>query len=57
MLIGYDGLYNENHGWLRIQLDKGHTQNELTSIYVSSFYWIITSFSSIGYGDVIGTTN
>jgi len=55
-MIGYDGLLNNNVGWLRIQFDKGHTQDSLNSIYITSFYWVITSFSSIGYGDVTAIT-
>lgn len=25
-------------------------------MYVTSFYWVLTSFSSVGYGDVTGET-
>lgn len=26
------------------------------NLYITSFYWVMTSFTSVGYGDVTGTT-
>jgi hypothetical protein len=31
-------------------------QYEFGAIYAASFYWIITTFSSIGYGEILATT-
>ena len=30
---------------------------EFSSIYTTSIYWVITTFTSIGYGDVYGHTD
>ena len=36
------------------QEDNGILGPEFTDIYIASIYWIITSFTSVGYGDIYG---
>jgi hypothetical protein len=47
----------ENQGWIIKLIDEGMLNDEYWSKYICAFYWVITTFSSIGYGDVIGNTN
>jgi hypothetical protein len=37
-------------------IEKDLQKDDFFSMYVTSLYWIITSFSSVGYGDVYGVT-
>jgi hypothetical protein len=37
-------------------IEKDLQKDDFFSIYITSVYWIITSFSSVGYGDVYGVT-
>lgn len=56
VLLGQIEKEEHQDGWIvgliakRIQLD------DFFSLYITSLYWVITSFSSVGYGDVVGLT-
>ena len=50
-LIG-NYLLQEEKGWIYNNSEAGIQQLDFTSIYISSIYWVITTFTSIGYGDV-----
>lgn len=53
MLIGMYGYHKEvPEGWVKTTEDINLQENEYWSIYISSLYFVITSFSSIGYGDI-----
>jgi hypothetical protein len=56
----YIGMYiydNQQTGWITVLNSKGGIQrNEFMPLYISSFYFVITTFSSVGYGDVTGNT-
>ena len=55
MSIGCDLLYTENVGWIRKSIDeKKLIDDEYWSLYICSIYFIMTSFSSVGYGDITG---
>lgn len=56
MLLGLVGL-EEEVGWIHAQVELGNQSLEKSHIYVSCLFWIITSFSSVGYGDIKATTS
>ena len=31
--------------------------DQFASLYMTSFYWVITSFSSVGYGEIVGNSS
>ena len=37
--------------------DNNIQLEDFSSIYITAFYWVITTFTSVGYGDIIGETN
>ena len=42
-------------GWIELaQVDHKILNSEFMDIYIASIYWIITSFTSVGYGDIYG---
>lgn len=32
-------------------------QDEYTSLYIASLYFIMTTVTTVGYGDIVGTSN
>ena len=54
--IGMYQRHNVNDGWIVASIGKGIQEDNYYSLYVTSFYWIITSFSSVGYGEIVGLT-
>ena len=54
-LIG-NYLLQQESGWIYSNHDGGIQKLDFSSIYVTSIYWVITTFTSIGYGDVYGHT-
>ena len=57
MLIGFEEYLENGSGWIMSQVNNNRIDLEIDSIYVASVYWVITSFSSIGYGDIVGTSD
>jgi len=55
ILIGLIGLRNDE-GWIKEENDNLMLSLDFESLYFASFYWVITSFSSIGYGEIIPMT-
>ena len=41
-------------GWIKDTQDKGIQNIDHMSLYCTSMYWVITTFSSVGYGDIFG---
>ena len=56
MLIGYKLMLNENDGWIYALYDDDLIVPNFWSIYIASIYWVITTFTSVGYGDIRGYT-
>lgn len=40
-----------------VEADMSVFIEDFWSLYSTSFYWVITTFTSVGYGDVIGVTD
>lgn len=55
ILIGKQALENDN-GWIYQNSAAGIQRPDYWSLYISAVYWVITSFSSVGYGDIKGHT-
>ena len=55
ILIGKQALENED-GWIYENSKNGIQKPDYWSLYISAVYWVITSFSSVGYGDIKGHT-
>lgn len=55
MQIGYELYFTEDTGWIREMLDdKKIKSTNPIELYITSIYFVMTSFSSVGYGDVTG---
>lgn len=46
----------EQKGWIHGLIEGGIQEDNFVSLYTTSLYWVITSFSSVGYGDITGNT-
>ena len=56
VLIGLAERAQNQTGWVTNLVDAGIQQDDFFSLYITAIYWVITSFSSVGYGDVVGVT-
>jgi len=56
MLIGYKEMVRYDAGWISSQIENNRQTTDVLSLYVSSVYWVIASFSSVGYGDITPKT-
>lgn len=54
-LIG-NYMLEKEQGWIYENNQSGIQSKDFSSIYITSIYWVITTFTSIGYGDVYGHT-
>lgn len=57
VLLGQFEKENNDDGWIIGLISKGIQLDDFFSLYITSLYWVITSFSSVGYGDVVGLTD
>jgi len=55
MLLG-SSTFAEETGWVYANVFDGYQSENYWDIYITSVYWCITTFTSIGYGDVTGDT-
>ena len=55
VLIGMQ-KYEKQEGWIYANEQDEIQNTDFNSMYIASFYWVITSFSSVGYGDIKGNT-
>jgi hypothetical protein len=53
----------KNTGWLLAYKEAGlinvgdnQDSQQFTQLYITSIYWVIVTFSSVGYGDITGNT-
>lgn len=59
ILIGLYGKLVNDEGWIKhfSSEDSGVIQNtDFSNLYITSIYWVIVTFSSVGYGDITGKT-
>jgi len=56
ILLGMYEMYHNDSGWIVMLINKEIQIDDYSSVYVTSLYWIITTFSSVGYGDCVGST-
>jgi potassium channel len=54
--MGMYNMVNHGNGWIVTTIGKNIQEPDFISIYITSIYWIITTFSSVGYGDIVGNT-
>lgn len=55
VLIGQYYYENEDSGWIKAGMDNKTQNYDFKSVYISAFYWVITTFTSVGYGDIVGS--
>jgi hypothetical protein len=49
------GHQNGDEGW--IETNSDFVRNSNSDIYIAAMYSIVTTFSTVGYGDILGTSN
>ena len=49
-------MINIKDGWIYINHMEGIQDLDYRSCYISSIYWVTTTFTSVGYGDIKGDT-
>ena len=59
ILIGYHEMLDNFDGWIYNSHINQDIKLELNfwSYYIASVYWIISTFTSVGYGDIRGYTD
>ena len=56
ILIGYNQLLTNHDGWIYQNYLNEMQELNYKSYYISAIYWVITTFTSVGYGDIKGNT-
>ena len=57
ILIGLISFNEHDDGWIKYNVEESQIQrDEFFSLYISSVYWVITTISSVGFGDICGHT-
>ena len=57
ILIGYRKLLNDSDGWIYVSYNDDILQLDFWSFYTAAIYWIISTFTSVGFGDIKGYTD
>lgn len=61
VLIGTMEMEYHNTGWIldniQDELSPENMKNDFVYLYTISVYWVITSFASVGYGEITGQTD
>lgn len=55
-LIGEYNLENHQTGWIFLAIENDYQTTNFYAVYLTAFYWVITTFTSVGYGDILGVT-
>ena len=55
-MIGLQKFIDEKDGWIFNNNQDEIQQLDYKSLYITGIYWVYTTFSSVGYGDVKGST-
>ena len=50
-------MVENEEGWLYDLIDNEIQNEDFISYLITANYWVITSFTSVGYGDVLGSTS
>ena len=56
-LIGQYNLEHNQNGWIFLAIENDYQSKDYFAIYLTAFYWVITTFTSVGYGDILGVTS
>ena len=53
-------LRENKSGWIQDNISgdllPSYANQDFSYLYITAIYWVITSFSSVGYGDITGLT-
>lgn len=56
ILMGLTRLREHGDGWIDKTRQDERQELDLLSLYITSQYWVLTSYTSVGYGDITGTS-
>ena len=56
VFMGMKRLRENDDGWIKKTMDDERQLLDLASLYITSQYWVLTSYTSVGYGDITGTS-
>lgn len=56
IFVGIMQLRSLKDGWIYQNVQAEIQLEDFFSLYISSLYWVLTSYSTVGYGDIRGYT-
>lgn len=56
VLIGQMDHQAYQEGWIQVAIENNFQQSDYYSLYITAFYWTVATFTSVGYGDIVGAT-